>query len=416
MDKIRDVLLLQKRELEHFSQKHYVPRDIELSGLHNDIIKVIIGPRRAGKSFFAIHELKKSGNFGYVNFDDEGLLKVENYNDIIENINHLYNNPKSLLLDEIQNLAGWELFVNRLQRQGYNLIITGSNSNLLSRELATHLTGRHISTVVFPFSFKEYLRYFDRDSTSSEIKIRLNDYLHKGGFPEPLVKDIPHKEYLKTLHDAIVFKDILKRHNLRSPRPMGDLSTYLISNSGSLVSYRKLASMIGLKSAHTINKYLGFFEEVFLFFQLRAFFAKYKKQVRSNKKVYTIDNGLINAAAFNLIENMGPLYENAVAVELKRRELNGELECFYYNTKQGYEVDFVIKKGLEITQLIQVCYNVEKQNTKNREVRALLHASVELKCNRLTVITADHENIEDSEWQGIKGKIEFVPLWKWLLH
>jgi predicted AAA+ superfamily ATPase len=413
---IRDILLTQQRELENIGKKQYVPRTAVLKELDKDIIKVIIGPRRAGKSFFAAHELKKIGDCGYVNFDDEKLVEVTDYNDIIETVNSLYNNPRLLFLDEIQNLPRWELFVNRLQRQGYNLIITGSNSNLLSSELATHLTGRYVSTLVFPFSFKEYLGYFGdvEKSTSSEIKVKLHDYLHSGGFPEPLVKKLDHNEYLKTLHDSILYKDIVKRHHIRSIKPMGDLSVYLISNSGSPISYRNLTKLVGLKSVGTIVKYLDHFEEAFLSFKVDAFSRKYKEQVKSNKKIYTIDNGFITSKAFNFTGNIGVLYENLAAVELKRRELSGELEVYYYKNPQGYEIDFVVKKKLEIHRLIQVCYDVEDEKTRAREIRALLHGAKDLMCDNLLVITGNYENEEKVEWFGLKEKIRFVPLWKWL--
>lgn len=418
MTKIRDILLAQQRELGQFSQRQYVTRCIDLSGLDKDIIKVITGPRRAGKSFFTVHQLKKNGPFGYVNFDDETLVEAEDYNDIIEGVNSLYNNPKLLFLDEIQNLPRWELFVNRLQRQGFNLVLTGSNSNLLSSELATHLTGRYMSTLVFPFSFKEFLSYFGDEGnlTTSEIKMKLHDYLHSGGYPEPLVKALDFNEYLRTLHDSIIFKDIVKRHNIKSPRPMADLSRYLISNSGSFLSYRNLAKLTGLKSTHTIGKYLDHFEEAFLFFRLNAFSVKYKEKVKSNKKIYAIDNGFITSKAFSFTANIGVLYENMAAVALKKRELNGELEFYYYKSPQGYEIDFVVKQGLEITRLIQVCYDVTDEKTRSREVRALLHGVKDLGCKNLTIITADYEKEEMVEWYGIKGRVEFIPLWKWLLE
>jgi len=417
MTNFRDVLVMQKRELENFSQKQYAARDAELKELDKDIIKVIIGPRRAGKSFFAIHELKKTGNFGYVNFDDESLVGVENYNDFIETLDSLYNHPKLLFLDEIQNLPKWELFVNRLQRQGYNLVLTGSNSNLLSSELSTHLTGRYISTIIFPFSFKEYFNYSRKteEATMAEMKAKLHDYMVKGGYPEPLVKGLDYHEYLRTLHDAILFKDVVKRHNIRSSRPLGDLSRFLVSNSTSFISYKTLTGLTSLKSVGSITRYIDFLEEAFLFFKVNAFSFKYKEQVKSNKKMYTIDNGFITSRAFNFSGNIGPLFENLVAVELKRRELMGELEFYYYKNLQGYEVDFVVKRGLEISELIQVCYDVKDEKTRNRETRALLHGFKDLHCSNLTVITGDYENTETIEWYGTKGEIKFVPLWKWLL-
>ena len=211
--------MIQKRELEKTLEANYVPRDIPLAALDKNIIKVITGPRRAGKSFFTLHELSKQGNFGYVNFDDEALVEVEDYNEIIDTLQSVYQQTDLLFLDEIQNLPKWELFVNRLQRQGYRLVVTGSNSRLLSRELATHLTGRYLPTLVFPFSFREYLRYYyPGDVTSNEIRTKLSDFLQYGGFPEPLVKDLDLKQYLNTLHDSVLFKDIIKRHGIHKIR------------------------------------------------------------------------------------------------------------------------------------------------------------------------------------------------------
>src|SRR3989338_8397577 len=149
LQEIKERTILQKREIEVKLKEKYIERNQDLK-LNNDLIKVIVGPRRAGKSFFAIHFLNKRGKFGYVNFDDEKLVEVENYDEIITAMNSVYDNPKFVLFDEIQNLPKWELFVNRLQRQGYNLVITGSNSHLLSRELSTHLTGRHIPITLLP--------------------------------------------------------------------------------------------------------------------------------------------------------------------------------------------------------------------------------------------------------------------------
>lgn len=411
-------MLLQKRELENFNPKSYVPRDAQLKELDKDIIKVIIGPRRAGKSFFAIHELKKAGNFGYINFDDESLVAVENYSDLVDSLNSIYNNPKFVFLDEIQNLPNWELLVNRLQRQGYNLVLTGSNSNLLSSELATHLTGRYICTIVFPFSFREYCSHFRSidESTSGELKAKLHDYLYAGGYPEPLVKSLEYNEYLRTLHDAILFKDVVKRHNIRFSKPLGDLSRYLVSNATSFISYKTLTRLTGLKSIGSITKYIDLLEEAFLFFKVNGFSYKYKEQVKSNKKSYTIDNGFISSRAFQFTGNIGPLYENLVAVELKRRELMGELEFYYYKNPLGYEIDFVVKRGLAITELIQVCYDVTDEKIRSREIRALLHGFKDLHCPNLIILTGDYENTETITWYGTTGEIHFMPLWKWLLN
>src|SRR3989344_5242020 len=210
LQEIKEIITLQKREIETKLKEKYIERNQDLK-LTNDLIKVIVGPRRAGKSFFAIHFLNKQGKFGYVNLDDEKLAEVNNYDEIITAMNSIYDNPKFILFDEIQNLPKWELFANRLQRQGYKLIITGSNSNLLSRELATHLTGRHLLTNIFPFSFKEYLKFEDKELITSEIKEKMAQYLFNGGYPEILAKKVNLREYLSNLFNSILYKDIIKR-------------------------------------------------------------------------------------------------------------------------------------------------------------------------------------------------------------
>jgi len=415
LQEIKEILSLQKREIEARLKEKYIERNQELK-LDNDLIKVIIGPRRAGKSFFALHFLNKKGNFGYVNFDEEKLNEVENYNEIITAMNSVYNNPKIVFFDEIQNLPKWELFTNRLQRQGYQLIITGSNSHLLSKELATHLTGRHLLANIFPFSFKEYLKHEDKDFTDTEIKEKLSEYLLKGGYPEVLLKKIELKEYLLLLFNSILYKDIVTRYKIRNPKQIEDLANYLISNIANEYSYNSLSKIGEIKSSHTVEKYLGYLEETFILFSLSRFSYKVKEQLASNKKIYCIDNGFIQSKAFNASHNFGALYENAVAVELKKQELNGKINFYYWKNQQQEEVDFVIKEGLKVKQLIQVCYNLESTNTNNREMRALLKASKDLKCNNLLIINSDKEGEEEGEWFGIKGKIKFIPLGKWLLE
>jgi len=263
LQEIQDILILQKREIQSRMKEKYVERKTNIK-LDNDLIKVIIGPRRAGKSFFAIHTLNNLNNFGYINFDDEKLTDIKDYNEIISSINEVYNKPKYILLDEIQNLPKWELFVNRLQRQGFKLIITGSNSNLLSRELSTHLTGRHSLVTIFPFSFNEYLELEEKELTSLETKEKLSQYLIHGGFPEPLIKNVDLKEYLSTLFNSVIYKDIVKRYNIRNIKEIEDLSYYLISNIASEYSFNSLSKVSKVKSSHTTRKYLKYLEESFI--------------------------------------------------------------------------------------------------------------------------------------------------------
>jgi Predicted ATPase (AAA+ superfamily) len=186
---LKDVVLVQKRELENQLQETYVERKVsDHLDLGNDLIKVITGPRRAGKSFCAAHLIAQTGSYGYINFDDERLVAVEEYDEIIGAIKAVYGNPRYLFFDEIQNLPRWEMFANRLQRQRFRLLITGSNANLLSSELATHLTGRHAAVALFPFSFREYLTISENQKTAVEKKDALDVYVEQGGYPEPLLK------------------------------------------------------------------------------------------------------------------------------------------------------------------------------------------------------------------------------------
>jgi hypothetical protein len=411
---VRDILLIQQRDLKRTLDEPYIQRVTEITGADSPLIKVIIGPRRAGKSFFAIHHLSHNRNFGYVNFDDERLTNLPDYDEILVAVDSVYGNPKVLLLDEIQNLLKWEIFVNRLARQGYDLVITGSNSHLLSSELATHLTGRYLQTFIMPFSFREYLRLSQQERTTLEKVSALYQYAQGGGFPEPLVKKFPARDYLVTLFDSIVYKDIVKRFRIRSVQGIEDLATYLLSNIASEYSYTSLARVTRSKSPMTVRKYLGYLEEAFLFFSIPRFSFKVREQVAANKKIFCTDTGFVAAKAFRVSENRGKLYENLVAIELWRLQQRNEASVWYWKNAQQEEVDFVVQHQNRITAIIQVCADLQDERTLSREIRALLKASRELRCNNLLVLSEHEEKTEEAEWFGMKGTIHYVPLWKWL--
>jgi predicted AAA+ superfamily ATPase len=414
---LRDFVLNQKAELERFLKETYVKRDVKQFSFGNSLINVIMGPRRAGKSFFVLHTLKQLGKFGYVNFDTEARFDLENYDDLVAEINRVYEKTTIIFLDEVQNLPRWELFVNRLQRQGYEIIVTGSNSKLLSRELATHLTGRHIPTTVLTFSFREYLRAKKADLsklTTQEKEDLVLDYLQTGGYPEVVTKKLDASQYLSVLFDSIVYKDIIKRHNIRKGPDIERLAIYLLSNLASEVSYLSLAKVIGIKSSLTIQKYCDFLEEAYLIFKVSRFSYK-TKQVGQNRKMYCYDNGIIAAKAFQTSPNLGKLFENCIAVHLKRKEIDKQIELYYWKNSQGEEVDFIIKKGPKVAELIQACCLMDNEKTIDREIRALLKAGNELNCDKLTIISLREEKVEEKQWFGFKGTITFIPLEKWLL-
>ncbi|MGC8515801.1 MAG: ATP-binding protein [Thermoplasmata archaeon] len=415
MTSIRDALNYQKNELEAKPAERYIARKETINGSDSDLIKVIIGPRRAGKSFFAIHALSHMGTFGYVNYDDETLANAGDYNDVIEEVNSIYSKPRYLLLDEIQNLDKWELFVNRLQRQGYNLVITGSNSNLLSLELSTHLTGRHVVTRILPLSYLEIINSYNRNLTESQYRVILSEYLTNGGYPEPFVKKLSYSEYLSTLFASVVYKDIVRRYRVRKPRTIDELAEYLISNTSREFSYTRLANMTGLKSAHSVKRYIDFLKESFIFFELERYSTKVSEKVKANKKMYCIDNGFIRSNAYKNSRDRGVLYENTVAVELLRRSHGGKFKLYFWKDDQHHEVDFVVKQGEMIKELIQVCSDPSETFTMEREVRSLITGSELLGCKQLLVITDSVERTEKRKWYGATRNIKYIPLWKWLI-
>jgi len=412
---LKDVVLTQKRELENRLQEIYVERKLpDHFDFGNDLIKVIIGPRRAGKSFYAAHLIAQTGSYGYINFDDERLVAIEDYDEILGAVKAVYGNTQHLFFDEIQNLPRWELFVNRLQRQGFKMLITGSNANLLSSELSTHLTGRHTAVVLFPFSFSEYLTMSGNQMTNIEKKDALDVYLAQGGYPEPLIKKIDRRDYLRTLLQSTLYKDIIKRFKIRSVQGIEDLTLYLMSNIAREYSFNALAGVTKCRSVHTIDKYIRYIQEAYLVFSLQRFSFKVKEQAGYNKKIYCTDNGMAVASGFRFSENRGALYENLVAIALKKKEISGRCSIFYWKSSNNEEVDFVVKEGLNVSQLIQVCSDISNPQTMKREMRALVKASRELNCNNLILLNDRADRIEKFKWQDAESVIRLMPLWQWL--
>lgn len=274
--RVKDIVLGYKAERDEFLRAQYVQREglqNARKNMKNNLIKVIVGPRRAGKSVFAIQMLE-GRDFAYLNFDDERLLGISVYDNLLKAIRQVYGETKYILFDEIQNLQNWELFLNRLHRKELNLVITGSNSRLLGRELATHLTSRYIQFQIFPFPFSEFLRAknFAIDETL-DMKERqgmllnlLNEYLDKGGYPEVLIKNLDPKSYITTLVESILFKDIVKGYNVRYAKKLHDLVLYLIANHSDEFSYTRRKKALEFKSVHTVENYTDYLNEAFLIF------------------------------------------------------------------------------------------------------------------------------------------------------
>jgi len=410
----------QRDEIEKkFGEENIIEREIQnlIDAGKTRQVLVVTGVRRCGKSILA-HLFLRNFKYAHINFDDERLetLKTAELNKIIGAFFELYGEVNFMIFDEIQNIPKWELFITRLHRSK-RVIITGSNSRLLSGELATHLTGRHIDITLFPFSLREFLKfkglrydiYLTRDV--AKIKNHLKDYLIGGGFPEG-----GDKEHIRSIYNDIVTKDILLRHNIKFRSAFKEFVRLVVTNFSNEITYSALKNAINVKSVHTTRNYLSMLEEAFLVFRLPKFSFRFRDQIREPKKAYVVDNGIINVLGFRFSENIGRFYENTVFVELKRKQtFNPGLELYYYKDISGHEVDFVIKEGSRVKQLIQVCYDLGSEKTKQREIRALLHASKNLNCKDLLIITEDYEAEEDLEWFGTKRKVRFMPLWKWLL-
>jgi len=418
---MRQIIKRQKQEKEQVTGSDFVRRDVTEkidTYRQKDIIKVVTGVRRCGKSIFCFMVLKGT-DFGYVNFDEKELAGLGNYDEILRYVREFYGDVDYLFLDEIQNLENWELWVNSLHRRGYNLLITGSNAKLLSRELATHLTGRHIALELFPFSFREYLDvagFHIRDEYTEHERGTLLNHLKKyidvGGFPEVVVKGYDYA-YLQTLFDSIILKDVVQRYNVRYADDLYNLARFLMSSFSNEVSYTKLKNTLKFRSVHTVQNYVRYLEDTYLVFHLDRFSFKQREQIKSPKKMYAVDTGMVNALAFTFSENIGKLMENIVAVELLRQRSGSRsrLELYYWKDQQHREVDFVIKEGVDVARLIQVCYDIDDPKTKARELKSLVRAAGELDCRDLLVITWDLEGEE--EFKGCD--IRFVPLWQWLL-
>ncbi len=421
---LKSTVLKQKEEKERLLSLPYIERTKEKEAkkwLSSDLIKVILGPRRAGKSVFSLMLLKDQ-SFAYFNFDDESLPGEDqlDLNELMQELKLAYGDTKYILFDEIQNLPKWELFVNRLHREGYNLVITGSNARLLSKELATALTGRHIPIQILPFDFNEILKAKGFELTeqnlaspagSGQLLQILNQYMTNGGYPEVVLKDVDPRGYLDVLFDSLLFKDVVRRHHVRFSGQIDGLGTYLVNNFTSLYSIRKMTTALGSKSGTTIEKYLGYLTEAYLIFTLNRFSAKVGLRLRSPKKAYVVDNGFVAAKAVQHSPNNGKLMENLVFTELVKQGNEPNRELFYYHTRNHKEVDFVVKKGNEVIELIQVCYEASNPEVEQREVRALLEAGEELNVSKLTVLTWNDKR----ELKKGDMTIVFTPLYQWLL-
>lgn len=401
---MKTTIFNQRAERDELLSRPYQKRHTKYDAdelLHNPLIKLITGPRRVGKSVFALLMLQGK-NFAYLNFDDNQLLEKWDEDLVMSALDDVYPDYDFMLLDEIQNLPDWDLWVSKLYRRGKNLIITGSNAKMLSSEMATVLTGRYLLIEMLPFSLDETMSWKnispDREEQAAQAIVLADDYMRNGGYPETIPARSITKSYLSTLFDSILLKDVAQRHKVRNTTDLYNLATYLLSNFCNPISANELAGELGLSSVATTKKFCDYLNEPYLFFYLPRFNNKLKLMNKAPKKVYVVDNGFVQSTAFNLSENLGRLLENQVFVELLRRGYIPGQTLFYYRTRNDKEIDFVTRKGAKVEQLIQVCYDMTSEKTRKRELDALVEAAEELHCDNLLVITNSQE--EKIEWKG----------------
>ena len=417
---MKNIVIKQRAERDDLASRPYYTRkhlqDVA-PYLEADVIKLITGPRRAGKSVYAL-QILSGKNYAYLNFDDTQLLGSFDEDAVMQALAEVYPGYEYLLLDEVQNLDSWDAWVSKLYRRGVNLVITGSNANLLSSEISTLLTGRYVEIQILPFSMEESLKYreapIDAELPEEKAKlfIEMDDYLKKGGYPEIVKNREIEQAYLTALFDSIILKDVAQRHKIRKITELYDLADYLISNYSNPLSYNEIADELTLGSVTTVKRFCGFLAEPYLFFYLPRYNNKLKEMKKAPRKVYVIDNGFIYTRSFELSSNNGRQLENMVFIELLRRGYDLKKSLFYYRTSNDKEVDFVTRDGRKVTSLIQVSYDISKAKTRERELDALVKASDELKCEDLLLITRDLDDI-----LSYKNKtIRVLSIQKWALY
>jgi len=412
-DKLKQLLVEQNQIA---SLPNFIPRELRTQinrFKDTSFIIIISGIRRSGKSTLLTQmkteELKESY---YVNFDDERFVNftVDDFQMLYETLIELFGDKHIFFFDEIQNVKSWERFVRRLHETGEKIYVTGSNASMLSRELGTHLTGRNITLSLYPFSFKEFLRFknysydsLDRLTTEQKsiLKRLFNEYLEKGGFPEFLQTE--KDEYLKSVYENILYRDIITRYHLPQEKSIKEVVYYSVSNIGKEISFNKLRKLTNLTSATTIREYFEYLENSYLAFLISRYNPSLKKQIYYNKKVYFIDTAIAKILGFRTSDDVGRMLENIVFLHLKRQ--NKEI----YFHKEKYECDFVIRKGINISEAIQVTHQLS--DNKEREINGLLEALNTYKLKEGLLLTSDQED----EIIKQKKKIIIKPVWKWLL-
>jgi hypothetical protein len=430
IDMLKEIIL----DFQEIDLPTGVPRRVAVSPVPGKAT-VCIGVRRSGKSTFMFQLMKKLQDTGvarqnilYLNFFDDRLhsLQHDNLGVILEAYFSLYPEKKNAekvycFFDEIQVVPGWEPFVDRLMRmEKCEVYITGSSAQMLSREIATQMRGRALSWEMFPFSFREFLDYkgIESDgplSTKKRLTVQkaFEEYWETGGFPEVaglnrMLRIKTHQEYF----NAMLFRDLVERHDISHPKAVTDLAHWLVDNTGSLYSINNLTGYLkslGHKAPKpAVSDYLEWFEDAYVLFTVRIFDASLARANTNPKKIYCVDHALVTSISSGILVNSGHLLENLVFAALRRVTP----DIFYYKTKAGREVDFIAGRQGPSRMLVQVCESMADQQTRKRETTALAEAMTELKLSHGIIVTRN----EEEQIQVDSGKIDVVPAWRFLLN
>lgn len=407
----------QRNELSEWSNDHLCSRNEEkLVDLGSPQAQVVIGVRRCGKSTLCMQALANSDvNFAYIDFDDERLigLGADQLNDVLEVLYKIYGSFQYIFLDEIQNVEGWPLFVNRLLRNKIHVVLTGSNAKLLSSDLATHLTGRSSEIELYPFSFVEYCKMKGINTTLrttkgiAALRGAFDEYLKRGGFPElMMVKN--DKNYISNLVDNILKRDIEERYNISFPAQFENLSSHLLNVSPAVVSAPDLAEQFGFKSPHTVRNYISYLKQAYLLAGIKKYSPKSKVRV-TQEKVYAVDVALMNKRENAFAgENLGWRLETIVLGHLLRKCKIEGWDVYYLIDRSG-ECDFVVCEGNKVIQCVQVSYDISNEKTRKREIDGLLLAHRQTGCDNLLLLT-DHV-YEELDKDGVH--IVVKPVYEW---
>lgn len=374
---------------------------------------IISGLRRVGKSTLLVQLAHSIGHdkYFYINFEDDRFLNFQaaDITDLHSALVELFGERKVMIIDEIQNVAHWEHFVRRFMDLGLKFYLTGSNASLLSRDLGTRLTGRYIAFELFPFSFQEYLQFAGEkiddvnrmtNLKRSKLSGALKNYLKYGGIPDAL--KYPDINFLRTLYDDVIHRDIAARYKLEALTALKELAYFLFSNPASLVSYNKLKERLKLGSVNTVSKYVNYLEDSWLIFSINQYAFSVKRQQVAPKKIYCIDTGMVESVGFSFSPNSGKLLENLVFLKLRRLSKN----IYYIKTDKNFEVDFYLP---EERHMVQVTESMAEEAARKREIRALENAAGEIPVERLTILTDQQE--DEISIGGLTTHVQSISEW-----